>query len=388
MEGKEVVVIEVVSGSQKPYTLSGAIYVRQGPNSQKILSVEQMRDFFQQSSRIYFDEASCAEFDSEKDIDDVTFEEFRIDAGLSRSASREQIISNLRLLSVDGVFKNGAVLFFGKSPEDFIEKAVLRCVAFDGTDKTYIVDDKIYTGSLIRQYNHVIQWLKTKLDVSYEIEGTGPRKEHWEIPRTVFKEAIINALTHRDYYDKGARLTVELFTDRVEITNPGGLVSAISKKEFGFKSHSRNPLIFGLFERMHMVEQIGSGINRMRRAMEVADLNMPIFKTEGMFTVVLKRPITKSSEKGSEKSSEKGSEKNWELKKSFLLKELAYVLNETEWEILKLIFDNNRITISELAKERLISTRSIEKNIKKLKEKDILERVGADKGGFWKIKKL
>ena len=62
VDGKEVWVIEVSSGDQKPYTLSGAIYVRQGPNSQKITSVEQMRDFFQQSSRIYFDEAPCSDF--------------------------------------------------------------------------------------------------------------------------------------------------------------------------------------------------------------------------------------------------------------------------------------------------------------------------------------
>jgi len=63
-------VIEVPSGTQKPYALSGAIYVRQGPNTQKITSVEQMRDFFQQADRIYFDESPCNEFDPEKHFDD------------------------------------------------------------------------------------------------------------------------------------------------------------------------------------------------------------------------------------------------------------------------------------------------------------------------------
>lgn len=89
VEDKEVWIIEVISGPQKPYTLSGAIYVRQGPNSQKITSVEQMRDFFQQADRIYFDEGSCKEFDAEKDIDKTNFEEFRIAAGLSQAVSRE-----------------------------------------------------------------------------------------------------------------------------------------------------------------------------------------------------------------------------------------------------------------------------------------------------------
>ena len=62
----------------------------------------------------------------------------------------------------------------------------------------------------------------------YEIEaqGSGPRKEILEIPEIVFKEAIINALAHRDYYEKGAKIHIEIFDNRVEISNPGGLVSA------------------------------------------------------------------------------------------------------------------------------------------------------------------
>lgn len=167
--------------------------------------------------------------------------------------------------------------FFGKEPEKFFEKAVVRCVAFDGYDKTYIIDDKIYGGPLVGQYKQAMQWLKGKLDVRYEIDGDGPRIEHWEIPKTVFKEAIVNALSHRDYYDKGARITIELFADRVEITNPGGLVSVISEEEFGFKSYSRNPLIFGLFDRIDMVEQIGSGVNRMRDIMNSNKLKLPVF---------------------------------------------------------------------------------------------------------------
>ncbi len=62
LDGKSVGVIEVPSGPQKPYVLSGAIFVRIGPNTQKLTTAEQMRDFFQQSNRIYFDEAPCQEF--------------------------------------------------------------------------------------------------------------------------------------------------------------------------------------------------------------------------------------------------------------------------------------------------------------------------------------
>ena len=74
---------------------------------------------------------------------------------------------------------------------------------------------------------------------------------------------------------------IEVFEDRVEISNPGGLVSAISESDFGKKSHSRNPLIFGLFARMQLVEQVGSGIGRIQELLEKAGLPEASFRKEG-----------------------------------------------------------------------------------------------------------
>ncbi|MEI6090929.1 MAG: RNA-binding domain-containing protein [bacterium] len=452
-EGKEVWVVEVASGSQKPYILSGTIYVRQGPNSQKITSVEQMRDFFQQSDRIYFDEGQCKDFDIEKDFDNDFFEEFKISAGLTLSVDKQQIFNNLKLAIPEGSFKNGAVLFFAKSPESFFEKSVIRCVAFEQTNKTNIIDDKIYGGPLMHQYQDSMKWLKNKLNVRYEIEGSGPRKEIWEIPEVAFKEAIINALSHRDYYDKGGRITIELFPDRVEITNPGGLLSAISSVEFGKKSLSRNPLVFGLFERMDMVEQIGSGIGRIRDEIEKAGLPLPIFKTEGMFTVIFQRQTQFSSEKTEKPSEitdntrEKPSEKpentrvntrvktsektentrvktsekpqntrvktsektentrvktsdkpqntrvktsekteNTRVKTSEKLENTRVTTSEKTREmIVKLIINNNTITSTEIAEEIGISLKGVEYHLANLKKKKLIERVGPDKGGYWKV---
>ena len=242
IDGKNIAVIEVPSGQNKPYVLSGAIYVRQGPNSQKLTTVEEMRDFFQQADKIYFDDAICKEANIEDDIAKENINTFRFEAGLVNVTSDEQLFTNLKLVTNDGQLKNGTVLFFGSNPEKFFEKAVIRCVAFDGTVKRYIVDDKVMTGTLYQQYQKSMIWLKSKLDVRYDIEGEGgkPRKELWEIPETAFKEIIINSLAHRDYCDKGARITIEVFDDRVEISNPGGLVSAVPRSEFGKRSASRN----------------------------------------------------------------------------------------------------------------------------------------------------
>lgn len=363
VDGLEIWVIEVPSGLQKPYVLSGAIYVRNGPNTQKLITVEEMRDFFQQSDRIYFDETPCSNFDGSTQIDRANFEDFKRRAGLSSSVPNHQIYSSLKLQDQNAVFKNGAVLFFGLNPQDFIETAAIRCVAFDGLDKRYIVDDKIFGGPLYVQYKAAIKWLKGKLDVMYQIEGSsGPREELWEIPETVFKETLINALAHRDYYDKGAKITLELFDNRVEITNPGGLVSAVSPKDFGKKSHSRNPLIFGLFAKMRMVEQIGSGIGRIKDLMYEQGLPVPQFSFDGMFTVTLNRPF--DFEKWVNKWVDK--------------------LTDNRVAILKAIHSDNKITKKELESIVGIGSTAMDNNLSVLKELGLLDRIGT-KGGNWVI---
>ncbi|GHT62591.1 ArsR family transcriptional regulator [Bacteroidia bacterium] len=290
VEGKTVWVMDVPSGKDKPYVTSGAIYIREGCNSQKLTTAEEIRNFFQSSNRIYFDAVPCPRYDIEQELDEENFNTFRLESGMSGNVSTHQTLDNLQVFDDSGVIKNGGVLFFGKKPEKLLPHAVVRCVSFKGTNKVHIIDDKTYGGTLYNQYIQAESWIKDKLKVTYIIEGTGPRKEIWEIPLTVFKESIINALSHRDYYEQGAVTMVEIYDDRVEISNPGGLLMGV-KKDFGKKSMSRNPLIFGLFTRMNLVEKLASGIPRMQEDMKKAGLPEPVFTTdEAFFTVEFKRP--------------------------------------------------------------------------------------------------
>ena len=177
------------------------------------------------------------------------------------------------------------------------------------------------------------------------------------------KEAIINALAHRDYYDKGSTITVEFFSDRLEISNPGGLVSAIPDKLFGKRSHSRNPLIFGLLARMKLVEKIGSGIPRMRAVMKDAGLPEPLFNLHGTFSVTLYRPV--DFEKWVN---------GWVEK-----------LTQNRLIILRAMHQNPRITKKELQAKVMLSASAIDKNIDYLKNLGLLSRQGSAKGGNWSI---
>lgn len=288
VDEKQVWVIEVPSGINKPYSFGGCIYMREGANAQKITNIEEIRELFQKTGKVYFDVTPFPGFNLTGQLDEKIMRAFRAEAGISKNIDDEQLLDNLQCYGIDGHTKQGAILFFACRPEALFFHAVTRCVRYKGLERTGIIDDKIFAGALLNQYNEAINWLKSKLEVSYEISGTNARTEKWEIPLEVFKESIINSLSHRDYNEQGAFTMIEVFDDRVEISNPGGLLPQVASN-FGRKSLSRNPFIFSLFMRMRMVEHVGSGIGRMRLLMEDAKLPQPQFETEGFFTVTFKR---------------------------------------------------------------------------------------------------
>ena len=373
VDNKSVWVIEVPSGKDKPYVLSGAIYIREGPNSQKLTTAEEIRNFFQSSNRIYFDSIPCPRFDINEDFDKRSFKRFLLESGITGNISTQQILNNLQAYDESGVIKNGGVLFFGQQPEHFFPQAIVRCVRFKGTSKVHIIDDKKYGGPLHHQYIQAEAWVKDKLEVAYVIDGTGPRKEIWEIPLTVFKEAIINALSHRDYYEQGAVTMIEFYDDRVEISNPGGLLMGV-KKEFGKKSMTRNPLIFGLFTRMNLVEQVASGIPRMREEMEEAGLPEPIFSMDGgFFTVEFKRPQNSSTAK---------------TKDNFLEDDPINPENDPINfidTVYRLIIENEGLSAPEISKIIGKSLKTTKRYIAKLKASQQIEFRGALKtGGYFK----
>ena len=367
VDDKKVWVLDVPSGKDKPYVLSGAIYVREGANSQKLTTAEEIRSFFQTSNRIYFDAVPCFRFDVNKELDEDNFQYFRHESNIPGNISTNQILNNLQVFDDSGTIKNGGVLFFGKEPEKIFPHAVIHCVLFKGTTKVHIIDDKYYGGTLYNQYKQAEAWIKDKLKVSYIIEDMGPRKEIWEIPLAVFKEAVINALSHRDYYEQGAVTLVEIYDDRVVISNPGGLLLAV-KKEFGTRSMSRNPLIFGLFTRMNLVEQVASGIPRMRDEMKEAGLPEPVFTTDGgFFSVEFRRPDDSGTVNGTV---------NGTIKFKTINEEVVFELIKSE----------EGLSAPEIAERIGKSLRTTKRYLDTLKKSNKIEFRGAPKTGGYYLK--
>jgi len=362
-EGKRIMVIDCFADDRKPYMVSGSIFIRIGANSQKLTTPDEVREFFQEANKIHFDKARNISFSYPQEFDKKKFNKFITETGISKQLSEKQILENLKLLSDKGEFLNAGILMFAKNVQKYHEHASIRCLLFKGTNKTLILDDKLVTGSLQEQYEGALQFLKSKLELRYIIETAGPRVEKYEIPEVVYKEAIINALVHRDYYEIGGKIHIEIYDNRLEITNPGGLVSTIKENEFGKRSVSRNPVIFGLFQRLDLVEQVGSGITRMHDYMKAENLPAPEFSLKGIFVVTLYRPTDFNKWIS-----------NW-----------TDDLPKNQIKILKEIYKNVEITHIELSKKTGLGTSTITNNIRKLKEHGLLMRIGSERKGYWSI---
>jgi predicted HTH transcriptional regulator len=193
---------------------------------------------------------------------------------------------------------------------------------------------------------------------------------------------------------------IHISLDHVEIISPGGLVSGLKLADLGRVSIPRNPLLFALMHRMDLVEDVGSGIRRIRDEMKNYGLEKPLIEIgEAWFSMTLKRksqdsaiepqrgaegvtPSVGRSNEGVNEGVEDG-DRLVEKVGSRLVERLA----ETQRKIIELMSKTPAISKRELAADIGISTTAIDKNIAALKSKGLLRRIGPDKGGHWTVMK-
>ncbi len=191
------------------------------------------------------------------------------------------------------------LLCFGKNPSRVVPGASTRCTSWRGETRVEgWREDLKYKGSLLEQYEEGCSFLKRSLRLQRVIDDNGSREE-WEIPLRVLEEAVANALIHReyanvgrDYHPSNNPVYIEIYDDRVEISNPGEPLLPIAQLGVTHESHPRNSLIMDIFYFNGNVEQIGSGIERMQVLLQKAQLPPPEFQLSPskLFKVIIRRP--------------------------------------------------------------------------------------------------
>ena len=375
---QNIVAIEVPQGEEKPYSCASGYFRRLDGTTQK-MSNHELRTMFQEHEKISFEEKTNRSV-SWKDISGEKIRNFLKEADISiRKIIPQDILASLSLVQ-KGRITNAGALMFASRVDKFIPHAESIFAAFKGTDKTNIYDRNDVKEDLLIQFNEAVAFLKKHLNIRSEIRGFD-RSDIYEIPLDALREAVVNAIVHRNYTINGTSIYVRIYDDRVEIENPGGLPDGITKLDFAKSSVRRNPIIADMFHRMGKVERMGSGIERMRELMREAGLKEPVFEMDNFFRVTFYRD-PRYSLKADRETGEQTTQKTTQKK---LGDKLGERLGKNEIKILDIINQNKFITILKLSKSLKISTTAVENNIAKLKQRKILNRIGPAKGGHWEI---
>lgn len=290
----EVTVVNVHESEKKPVQCSDGFFWRQGAVTQK-LSREEIRDFFRHTGAIRFDLSICQRFHYPDDFDLDKFNDWLRKSTITMGGSVEDILVNIEAAERSGrdlVFRNAGVLFFALNPRRFFNQAYVTCLLFKGTSKVNVLDRKDFAGGIIADIEDSLRFIERNTRTAYRIEKL-TREEIPEYPIAALREAITNAVMHRDWFVEGANVFVEIFEDRIEISNPGGLPDGMLPEDLGSKSVRRNPLIADLLHRIAFVEKAGTGIRRMRDGARVQGYPEPEFSSGSFFTAVF-RPIVAS----------------------------------------------------------------------------------------------
>jgi ATP-dependent DNA helicase RecG len=240
-----------------------------------------------------FDDTAC-EGATLRDIDNATVKSFVDTAeasgrlSLKGSHAPKTVLQNFNLLK-DNVPTNAAMLLFGKDPRRFFNNAQVHCFHFLGTEKRKpIASQQPYEGRLIEIIDQSVEFVLGKIDRSVGTHATSTQAPvAFEIPRSVITEAIVNAVTHRNYRHNGF-VQVIVFADRIEVWNPGelppGLTPDMLRKPHG--PIPRNPLIAEPLFRVKYVEKAGTGTTDMIDDCRKASLPAPDFEQRGSHFVV------------------------------------------------------------------------------------------------------
>ena len=374
----KLVVIEIREGDDKPHSCGSGYFRRLDASTQK-MNRKELRLLFQTADAgASFEEKIHREI-GYHDISRVKIKTFFREAGIGiKKIEVQKILSSLNLSTGKGI-KNAGVLFFATQPRKFILQSEMILAAFKGKDRLHVYDRSDVQDDLLTQFNEAMIFLQKHLNVRSEIKGVN-RYDIYELPLEALREAVANAIIHRDYSMRGTSTMVEVHQDRVVIKNPGGIPNGLNPRSLTNVSIRRNELIADLFARMGKVERMGTGIKRMRETMREACLPYPKINSDLFFTITLRRPVSGPGAPGG------GGQKRWSEKvvgKGGQKK--GSELGEKRRTLLELIGQDPKISRKALASQLGINESAIQKHIQRLKHDGLIRRVGPAKGGYWQV---
>ncbi len=287
IEEKNIIVIEVYQSPLKPYFLksvgkSHGTYIRVGATNKKA-DLEYIQELERQRLNLSFDEDHCVEYVEGQTMTQEL--QSLLAVRLQRGISEEQMF-NLKLLKKQQgqVYLTNAVpILLGR-----MDHVAIKCARFKGDESGVFIDRKEIGGDLFIQLEEAMKFLLSHIHLSGQIGPDHLRRiDSYEIPPDALREALVNAVVHRDYLMSGSDIKIAVYDSKIEITSPGNFPKGITVEEIlSGRSEIRNKVIARVFKEAELIEQWGRGIQQMNRLCIEKGLRKPDIIESGMFVQI------------------------------------------------------------------------------------------------------
>lgn len=424
-----VIIVDIEAGRQRPYYLAAeglqhGVYVRIAGTTRPA-DESMVKELLFEGNNRFFDKTVClglrvSEADIEKlcfDMKQVALRNCRSDEerALVKDVTPKQLLSWGILTEYEGklVPTNAYAILTGAD----ILHCTFQCAVFKDNERVIFVDRREFIGAVQDIIEDAYQFVLRNIHLGAVIEGLY-RQDVYEIPPAAIRELIINAAVHRSYLDNG-NIQVAIFDNRLEITSPGKLPlgQTIEKMREGY-SKVRNEALAMAFSYMHLIERWGTGmlrIAKMIREASLGELEILGGETELRFNIYRKQATEQASEekagqtagqipkteekagqtagqtpKAEEKAGQtvgqipKAEEKAGQTcKDGSRLTDRKISLEENT--LLVYLKNKPQSNVRDVAQQLSLSKSSVSRLIQKLKEKNLIERVGSTRKGYWKV---
>ncbi|MCI9418230.1 MAG: winged helix-turn-helix transcriptional regulator [Eubacterium sp.] len=379
-DDKTLILLNIQQGEETPYyyLADGVMeaYVRLGNESVKADATELKRLVLRGKNSSY--DALSTTYS----VSDYAFSKLRerYKAWTGESLENKELVS-FGLVDDKGKLTNAGALLADDSP---IRWSRVFCTRWNGLDKgggiMDALDDAEYSGSLISLLNEGAAFIKRNMKTMWK-KTANSRIDMPEYCERSYFEALVNALVHRDYLVNGSEVHIDMFDDRMVIYSPGGMPDGTLIQERvidAIPSTRRNPVLADVFQRLGYMERKGSGltkiINAYKNANNYDESKAPKFISSRVeFTVILK-------------NLNYGENRDDKSEKNDVSQAVKEYVQRTEEVFLNTLRKNPYISRKELSKLLMISEDGVKYQLKKLKNKGLIEHVGASRGGYWVVK--
>jgi ATP-dependent DNA helicase RecG len=364
IENKKIVVLTIQEYPVKPVSTRGK-YFKRVNNSNHIMEISEIVNLHLKSFNTSWDFHINHEFN----IEDISFEKAQRsidtlnDSGTKISDDPYTFLVKNDLIR-NGNLTNAAFLLFCEKDTAFTSIELGRFQ----TD-TIIKDSHRTKSDILNQIDEVMNFVKKHINKEVIITESPRNTQKWQYPLEALREIIINMIVHRDYRSSSDSI-VKIFDKKIEFYNPGRLPESININDLisnNYKSTPRNKLIADFCKSIGVIEKYGSGIQRVIKYFKEEGLPLPQFKniSEGFMVTVFTNEKINTSKNVPENVPEN-------------------VLEKRLMGILNLIKQNNTTTIQKMAIILKVNVKTIKRDIQKLKDEGLIERIGPDKGGKWR----